>query len=124
MTTTVKIDINPIVILNNHGYPAQARMFLANEIARISDAYVPFLDGSLKNSVEIADGGRALIYGGSGVSNAYARYQWFGKSSLGKPLNYHGAPVRGSRWVERAFNSNRQQLLASMQRMANKGGFR
>ena len=119
MSTRVKVDFSPLAVLNNHGYPNNARLFLANEIVRVSDPYVPFKDGYLKNSVEILNDGRQIQYGGRGPANAYARRMWYGDT-----FNFKGSPIRGSRWVNRAVASNRNQIIASMQRMADKGGFK
>ncbi|WP_300733628.1 minor capsid protein [Pseudomonas sp.] len=112
--TRVKINLDPIAILNNHGYPDKARLFLANEIVKVSEPYTPERERYLIRSATIIEGGRAIEY-----NTPYARKLWYGDD-----FNFKGAPVRGSRWVERAIASNGNQIVASMQRMANKGGFK
>ena len=119
MSTRVKVDFSPLVVLNNHGYPNNARLFLANQIITVSDPFVPRKDSYLKNSAEAINGGRQIQYGGRGPANAYARRMWYGDT-----FNFREGPIRGSRWVNRAVASNHNQIIASMQRMADKGGFK
>ena len=110
--TKVKVDFSPLEALNNRGLPNQARVFLANEIVKISDAYTPYRDGYLKNSAVVVNDGRQIQY-----NVPYARRMWYGDT-----FNFNGAPTRGSRWVERAVASNSEQLIASVQRFVNGGG--
>ena len=115
--TKVKVDFSPLEALNNRGLPNGARLFLANEIVKISDAYTPYRDGYLKNSAVVVNDGRQIQY-----NVPYARKMWYGKTDAGNDINYIGAPTRGSRWVERAVASNSEQLIASVQRFVNGGG--
>ena len=115
--TKVHVDFTPISILASRGLPNGARVFLANEIVKISDPYAPFRDGYLKNSARVLNNGSQIEYGGVGPSKAYARRMWFGDT-----FNFNEAPTRGSRWVERAVASNSKQLIASVQSYVNRGG--
>lgn len=63
-------------------YPAKPRawksketqQFIANEVARLSDPYVPMQSGNLKNHRIIANDGSTITYPGP-----YAHYHWAGE---------------------------------------------
>lgn len=115
----VKTDIRPAVILRARGLgdSDRARVFLANEVARLSDPYVPMQQGILKNTKQIAGSGRTITYLGP-----YAHYQYVGevmagrapKHYTGKPLTYHGAPMRGPEWDKRMMADRRDDLVQSV----------
>lgn len=58
---------------------------LTSEIMRLSDPYVPFSSGPLKNTVQLVDGNTAILY-----PVPYARYQYFGKLMV-DPITGKGA---------------------------------
>lgn len=118
MATNVNVNFEPIKVLEDMGLPNGARVFLANEIVKLSDPYVPFRDGYLKNSVQVLNGGRQISYGGHGASRAYARRWYY------EPANFNGAPTRGNRWVERAVASNSKQIISTMQNGLKRGLFK
>lgn len=121
----------------------EAQVFFANELARISDRYVPMRAGVLKNSVTVAKDGSYLEY-----NTPYARYHYYGKLAVDpktgkgamvftdpttgnvvffsrpgvkkvitdKDMKYHEAPIRGPRWVERAYIDNKASLIKSLQK--------
>lgn len=93
------------------------RKHLASRVKLRSDPYVPMESGPLKNQVQTASDGSMLIY-----SQPYAHYQYHGqvmgpniltkkgwrsmaskggKFYTGRPLTYHGAPMRGPEWEKR-----------------------
>lgn len=77
MKVKVKIDINAAQILASRGLgpSCAAQHYLASEMVRLSDPYVPFRQGALKNSATIAQDGSAITYPGP-----YAHYQYEGKA--------------------------------------------
>jgi len=132
----VKADIDPAQILASRGLgPSHAaQYYLASEVARLSDPYVPFRQGALKNSATIAQDGSAITYPGP-----YAHYQYAGKVMgpnipifqggqlvgffsrgpkryTGASLQYHGAPMRGPQWDKRML-ADKGEVLA--QNLAN-----
>lgn len=64
MKVKVKIDINAAQILASRGLgpSCAAQHYLASEMVRLSDPYVPFRQGALKNSATIAQDGSAITY--------------------------------------------------------------
>lgn len=64
MKIKVKVDIDPAQILASRGLgPSHAaQYYLASEVKRLSDPYVPFRQGALKNSATIAQDGSAITY--------------------------------------------------------------
>lgn len=115
----VKTNISPAAILRARGLgdSNRARVFLANEVARLSDPYVPMQQGTLKNTREIAGDGRTVTY-----PRSYAHYQYTGevmagrapKHYTGKALTYHGAPMRGPNWDKRMMADRKGDLTQSV----------
>lgn len=116
----VKVNINVSKILKSRGLgnDDRARVFLASEVKRLSDPYVPMQQGLLKNNTVVAADGSTLTY-----TQPYAHYQYYGevmagrapKSYTGEKLTYHGAPMRGARWVERMLADKRNDLAKSVE---------
>lgn len=134
MKVKVKIDINPAQILESRGLGASraARRYLASEVKRFCDPYVPFAQGTLKNSAIIAGDGSTITYPGP-----YAHYQYEGKAMgpnipiiqggqltgffsrspkryTGADLQYHGAPMRGPQWDKRMLADKSEELAQSL----------
>lgn len=134
MKVKVKVDINPAQILESRGLGASraARRYLASEVKRFCDPYVPFAQGTLKNSAIIAGDGSTITYPGP-----YAHYQYEGKAMgpnipiiqggqltgffsrspkryTGADLQYHGAPMRGPQWDKRMLADKSEELAQSL----------
>jgi hypothetical protein len=108
--------------------------FFTNELMRLSDPYVPFRQGPLKNSAHMTQNGDGIIY-----NTPYARYHWYGKLMVDpitkkgafydprsgrfwsrpntpkeltdRDLQYTGGPLRGPRWVERCWIDNKDSII-------------
>lgn len=134
MKVKVKVDINPAQILESRGLGASraAQRYLASEVKRFCDPYVPFAQGTLKNSAIIAGDGSTITYPGP-----YAHYQYEGKAMgpnipiiqggqltgffsrgpkryTGADLQYHGAPMRGPQWDKRMLADKSEELAQSL----------
>lgn len=126
-------------ILANHGLQeaGPAQQFFTSEMMRLSDPYVPFRTGILKNRV-YAINWESIVY-----DTPYARYHWFGKLMVDpitkkgafydprsgrfwsrpntpkeltdRDLQYTGGPLRGPRWVERCWIDNKDSILKSVE---------
>ncbi|QIK56668.1 hypothetical protein G7059_01805 [Erysipelothrix sp. HDW6A] len=100
------------------GPNGMTQKFFSNELMRIADGYVPFRQGALKNSATIETDGTAINY-----NVPYARVHWYGKIMAGslpkqpteKDMNYQGAPIRGHRWVERAYADNKDAIIKAVE---------
>lgn len=127
MSVKVKIDIPTAKILKSRGLGSDtgARKYLASEVKRLCDPYVPMQQGMLKNNVTIAADGSQLVY-----TQPYAHYQYHGKVMAGRApkhytgddLTYHGAPMRGPQWVTRMFADKSQDLEKSLDAYIKKRG--
>ena len=134
-------------ILKKHGLHegGPVQRFFTSEIMRLSDPYVPFRSGPLKNSAHPTPEWDAIIY-----NTPDARYHWYGKLMVdpitkkgafydprsgrfwsrpntpkeltNKDLVYTGAPLRGPKWVERCWIDNKDSIIKSTQ--AYIGGLR
>lgn len=145
MPTTVKIDISDInKIIEKHGLApgGDVQKFVTNEILRISQPYTPFRSGILSGTAYIEPDGTAINY-----VVPYARYLWYGKLMVDpitkkgafhsptygfwsrpkvqkeltdKDLKYQGAPLRGPKWVERAYIDNKDAIITGTEKFANR----
>lgn len=135
----IEIDMDGVSqILHNHGLQdgGPVQKFFSNEIMRLSDPYVPFRFGPLKNSAHLTPEGDGIIY-----NTPYARYHWFGKLMVdpitkkgafydprsgrfwsrpntpkvqtARDMEYTGGPLRGPRWVERCWIDNKDDIIKS-----------
>lgn len=123
-------------ILENHGLQeaGPVQKFFTSEIMRLSDPYVPFRQGPLKNSAHPSMNWDSIIY-----NTPYARYHWYGKLMVDpitkkgafydpksgrywsrpntpkeltdRDLQYTGGPLRGPRWVERCWIDNKDSII-------------
>lgn len=115
----IKVDINTAKIMKQRkmGGDNQAQIFLASEVKRLSDPYVPMQQGMLKNNVVIASDGSTLTY-----TQPYAHYQYYGeamagrapKHYTGKALNYSGGGLRGPNWDKRMIIDRGDDLTESI----------
>lgn len=127
MSVKVKIDIPTAKILKSRGLGSDtgARKYLASEVKRLCDPYVPMQQGALKNIVTIAADGSQLVY-----TQPYAHYQYHGKVMAGRApkhytgddLTYHGAPMRGPQWDKRMLADKSQDLEKSLDAYIKKRG--
>lgn len=140
---TVEINLEPVPdLLKKLGLDERGRVqrFLTSELFRLSSAYVPFRSGALQASGRVTDDYKAIEY-----RTPYARYHWYGKLMVdpftrkgsfydpktgrhwSRPnwpkdltdidLHYNGAPLRGPRWVERAWLDNKDDIMNGIGRL-------
>lgn len=117
----------------------QVMQFASNEIRRLSDDYVPFDSGSLKNTAYITPLGDEIVYpmpyaqymyGGmlmvdpitkkgafyNPVTNRYWSRPGVQKELTSTPLHYAGEPKRGSHWAERMWDENGDKVCRAIER--------
>ena len=115
----IQVDINTAKIMRSRGLGGdhRAQVFLASEVKRLSDPYVPMQQGLLKNQAVVASDGSTLTY-----TQPYAHYQYYGKVMVGrapkkytsKDLNYHGGPMRGPQWEKRMLADKSKELAKNV----------
>lgn len=124
---SVKINIPTAEILKNHGLGGsnKVRKYMASQVKRLCDPYVPMQQGLLKNTANIAGDGSYIVY-----TQPYAHYQYYGEAMAGRApkeytgnaLNYHGAPMRGKQWDKRMLADKAGDLERSIEAFIKKGG--
>lgn len=117
----VKIDIDTAQIMKQRGLGGdhRAQVFLASEVKRLSDKYVPMQQGLLKNQAVVASDGSTLTY-----TQPYAHYQYYGevmagrapKEYTGRKLTYHGAPMRGPQWDKRMMADKSKEVVGNLKK--------
>jgi hypothetical protein len=126
MRVKVKVDFNTSKILASRGLGGtnKVRKYLASEVVRLSDPYVPMQQGALKNQRQIASDGSQIVY-----TQPYAHYQYYGevmagrppKSYTGREISYSGAPTRGARWTERMMIDKGHEIEKNVENYIKKG---
>ena len=124
---SIKVNLPKAEILKRLGFGGanEVRKYLASEVKRLSDPYVPMQQGALKNSATIAGDGSYIVY-----SQPYAHYQYYGKVMAGRApkkytgddLTYHGAPMRGPEWDKRMIIDKARDLEKSVEAYIKKRG--
>ena len=126
MKIEVTSTLNVAAVLKKKGLGPDngAQKYLAARIAARCDPYVPKDQATLKNTVQIAEDGSALIY-----AQPYAHYQYEGRAMAGrapkhytgKALQYQEGPMRGPHWEERMMADHRQDVEADLAAYLDRG---
>lgn len=101
----VKVDINVQSILKSYGLgpSTKGRKFLASEVRRRCDKYVPFDTGVLKNTAQVSEDGRQIVYPQQYASPQYTKsYR-------------HSDPLRGPHWDRRMMVNEGATLRADFE---------
>lgn len=125
-TMSIKVNLPKAEILKRLGLGGsdKVRKYLASEVKRLCDPYVPMQSGDLKNRATIAADGSYIVY-----TQPYAHYQYYGeamagrapKQYTGKALKYHGAN-RGKQWEKRMLADKSNDLERSIEAYIKRGG--
>lgn len=85
----------------------RVQKFLTNTCYKHMDKYVPRDEGNLRTIVDVkAD---SITY-----ESPYAKYQYYGVSKNGKPLNYR-TPGTGDYWDKRMVSAEMQNVVEEVQ---------
>jgi len=101
----VKVNIDDTsIILENRGLGENGRVrkFFTHEVRRLSDKYVPFRLGDLKNTAIEKTSEIQYV-------QPYARRQWY---------EHRGKGLRGSHWCTRMFADRGNEIISSVVRFA------
>jgi hypothetical protein len=122
----ITVDINTAKILKARGLGGDnsARVYLASEVKRLCDPYVPMQSGHLKNTAVVASDGSTLTYQGP-----YAHYQYAGqvlagrapKKPTGASLTYSGGGMRGAQWDKRMLADKKDELVNNLEKFVGGG---
>ena len=122
----ITVDINTAKILKERGLGGdhRAQVYLASEVKRLCDPYVPFQNGPLKNTAVVDPDGSAVTY-----TQPYAHYQYYGevmagrapKKYTGDKLAYSGGGLRGPQWDKRMMADKSKELVSNLQKFIGGG---
>ena len=122
----ITVDINTARILKERGLGGdnRAQVYLASEVKRLCDPYVPMQSGQLKNMAVIASDGSSITY-----TQPYAHYQYYGqvmagrapKDYTGDSLTYSGGGLRGSQWDKRMMADKSRELVENLEQFIGGG---
>lgn len=93
---------------------------LVEVVREKSDPYVPWLTGELKNTARTT--GTMIVYGATkGSEKSYARKQYHENRGMGRE-GVHRGGKRGSRWTERMWEENKEDILEEIKNVLLGGG--
>lgn len=101
MGTNIKLKIDPadkILLKRNLNRNGKGQQFFTHEVRRLSDPYVPFLSGTLKNTAQELTSRIEYV-------QPYARRQYY---------ENHGNGLRGSHWTERMWADRGKEIIQSV----------
>jgi Minor capsid. len=141
----ISVDLlgaNQLIELKGLESNGKIQKMLTNQIAQSSERFTPFQQGVLTHSEFQDPKGEYIEY-----NTPYARYLWHGKLMVdpisGKgasysqeygfwsrpgvqkeltniDLKYSGAPIRGPKWVLRAWETDGAQIIRNLEKVVNK----
>lgn len=103
MATKIRMQIDPvdkILLKRNLDKNGRGQRFFTHEVRRLSDPYVPFLNGPL--SQEVTESPRGITY-----NMPYARRQYY--ENEGNNRSKH--PLAGSHWTERMWADRGKEIV-------------
>ena len=101
MGTNIKLKIDPadkILLKRNLNRNGKGQQFFTHEVRRLSDPYVPFLNGTLKNTAQELTNRIEYV-------QPYARRQYY---------ENRGNGLRGSHWTERMWADRGKEIIQSV----------
>ena len=106
MGTKVHLQMDPvekILLKRNLDKNGKGQQFFTHEVRRLSDPYVPFLNGPLSENVtELPN---QIIY-----NSPYARRQWY--ENQGKNRRFH--QLAGGHWTERMWPDRGKEIIRAV----------
>lgn len=103
MMSSVKINIDStqkILLERKLDKGGQGQRFFTSEVQRLSDSYVPFDTGMLKNNVSMSLQGDSIIY-----HSPYAKRQFY---------EHKGKGLRGKNWTGRCWADRGREITQSV----------
>lgn len=101
MGTNIKLKIDPadkILLKRNLNRNGKGQQFFTHEVRRLSDPYVPFLSGTLKDTAQEQTNRIEYV-------QPYARRQYY---------ENRGNGLRGSHWTERMWADRGKEIIQSV----------
>lgn len=98
---SARLDLNPIeriTLAHNLGKNGNGQKFFTHEVRRMSDPYVPFDTGALKNTA--VEYPKKIVY-----VQVYSRRQWY---------EHRGNGMRGPKWCLRMWQSHKGEIIRSV----------
>lgn len=85
----------------------RVQKYFTNTCYRYMDKYVPYREGNLRTIVDVQDD--VIIY-----ESPYAKYQYYGVSKTGKPLEYRTAGT-GNYWDRKMVSAEIKDVVKEVQ---------
>ena len=101
MATKVKLQIDPadkILLKRSLNRNGKGQQFFTHEVRRLSDPYVPFLTGNLKDSA--TESATSITY-----NTPYARRQYY---------EHKGDGLRGAQWDKQMWADRGREIVQSV----------
>lgn len=101
MGANIKLKIDPadkILLKRNLNRNGKGQQFFTHEVRRLSDPYIPFLNGTLKNTAQELTSRIEYV-------QPYARRQYY---------ENRGNGLRGAHWTERMWADRGKEIIRSV----------
>ena len=85
----------------------RVQKYFTNTCYRYMDKYVPYREGNLRTIIDVQDD--VIIY-----ESPYAKYQYYGVSKTGKPLEYRTAGT-GNYWDRKMVSAEIKDVVKEVQ---------
>lgn len=129
-------SVKQVVLSRGLQRGGRVQAIFTHTLHSMADPYTPFDTGTLKGQASrVVDNNTAIEY-----NTPYAQYLWYGKLMVDpltlsswarkdtkkimdpqdRDLKYHKGPLRNNRWVERAFDDNKQAIVKMLEKEVNK----
>ena len=104
MKVTLKMDLaDKILLKRSMGKDGKAQQFFTHEVRRLSEPYIPFQSGTLKEK-ELIEEKDKIHY-----NAPYARRQYYENRG-----GSNGEPLRGKKWTERMWADRGKEIVRSV----------
>lgn len=115
MGTNIKLQIDSadkILLKRSLNKNGKGQKFFTHEVRRLSDPYVPFLNGPLKNTAQELTNRIEYV-------QPYARRQYYenqgtGRQGTVKRSEHNYKCLRGKRWTERCWADRGKEIVQSV----------
>lgn len=107
MNVKLNMDSTEAILLKRSlNKDGKAQKFFTSEVRRLSDPYVPFRTGTLKNNVYV--GTNQIIY-----KAPYAAKNYYSNGGNGTQGTSRGG-LRGKQWVNRMWSNRHSEIVQSV----------
>lgn len=115
MATKIRLQIDPadkILLKRSLNQNGKGQKFFTHEVRRLSDPYIPFRTGVLKNNV--TETPTTITYNAPYARRQYYENQGTGRQGTTKFSKHNYKCLRGKRWTERMWVDRGPEIVKAV----------